>query len=403
MSGEEGSVNQLGGVFLNGRPLPVCKRRLMVELATEGVRPCEISKILKVSNGCVSKILGRFQRTGAIGPKATGGSRPRLLTPDVISIIAQHKRQNPTLFAWEIRQKLATDRVCRGDTVPSVSSINRILKKINLDVDMMGSAYPSVKHIYTEVDEHRSLHTTAQTIQQQTDTTLRGTSPRNRTAFSPNQSERLEKEFIRGLYPDLLTREKLSEETNLPQDTIKVWFSNRRARMRRERREDRSDCGSLGVTSPGFLRSRDALISLPATSASSLDGYLAHHTQSTFPLAHHRDKNTLPWAHLNSNAMSTCPLDRTESLMPSCQQHGNMESDYRLVPLNADESILMANRSQPPLSAQVHLVRNLSCELWTGLAYFYTRGLYSSAMDRLNTQPVESEPTHTFDEMKHQT
>lgn len=27
---------------------------------------------------------------------------------------------------------------------------------------------------------------------------------------------------------------------------------------------------------------------------------------------------------------------------------------------------------RPPLSAQVHLVRNLSCELWTGLTYFYT-------------------------------
>ncbi|XP_067282920.1 paired box protein Pax-4 [Pseudorasbora parva] len=338
--GEEGSVNQLGGVFLNGRPLPVCKRRLMVELATEGVRPCEISRILKVSNGCVSKILGRFQRTGVIGPKATGGSRPRLLTPDVISTIAQHKRQNPSLFAWEIRQKLATDPVCRGDKVPSVSSINRILKKIHLDVDMMGSAYPSYKHICT-VDDQRNLHTTAQKIQQQMDTNPRGTSPRSRTAFTPNQSERLEKEFIRGLYPDLLTREKLSEETSLPQDIIKVWFSNRRARMRRERKEGRNDCGSLGVTTPGFLRS-NALISLPATSGSSLDGYLAHHAQTAFSLAHHRDKNTLPLAHLNSNAMSTCPLDRTDSLMPSCHQYGEMESDYRLVPLNTDERILMA-------------------------------------------------------------
>ncbi|XP_067247173.1 LOW QUALITY PROTEIN: paired box protein Pax-4 [Chanodichthys erythropterus] len=333
VSGEEGSVNQLGGVFLNGRPLPVCKRRLMVELATEGVRPCEISRILKVSNGCVSKILRRFQRTGVIGPKATGGSRPRLLTPDVISIIAQHKRQNPTLFAWEIRQKLATDPVCRGDKVPSVSSINRILKKIHLDVDMTGNAYPSVKHIYTG-----NLNL-SQTIQQQTDTNLRGTSHRSRTAFTPDQSERLEKEFIRGLYPDLLTREKLSEETNLPQDTIKVWFSNRRAKMRRERKEDHSDCGSLGER-------RNALISLSATSGSSLDGYLAHRTQTTFPLSHHRENNTLPLAHLNSNAMSTCPLDCTESWMPSCHQHGNMESDYRLVSLNTDESILMANRSQ---------------------------------------------------------
>ncbi|KAL1275882.1 hypothetical protein QQF64_035505 [Cirrhinus molitorella] len=331
----EGSMNQLGGVFLNGRPLPVYKRRLMIELANEGVRPCEISRILKVSNGCVSKILGRFQRTGFIGPKATGGSRPRLLTPDVISIIAQHKRENPALFAWEIRQKLTTDQVCRGDKVPSVSSINRILKKIHLDVDMTGSAYPNAKHSYTEeqVDEQRSLQTTAQTNQQQMNTNLRGTSHRSRTAFTPDQSERLEKEFIRGLYPDLLTREKLSEETNLPQDTIKVWFSNRRARMRREQKEEHSDCGSLGVTRSEFLGSRNALISMSATGSS--DGYLAYH----------RDKNTFPLAHLNSNAVSTCLLDHTESLMLPCHP-GNEESAYRLVPFITDERILMPNYSQ---------------------------------------------------------
>uniref|UniRef100_A0A672QS55 Paired box 4 n=1 Tax=Sinocyclocheilus grahami TaxID=75366 RepID=A0A672QS55_SINGR len=332
-----------------GRPLPVYKRRLMIELANEGVRPCEISRILKVSNGCVSKILGRFQRTGFIGPKATGGSRPRLLTPDVISIIARHKRQNPALFAWEIRQKLATDRVCTGDKVPSVSSINRILKKIHLDVDMMSSAYPNVKHSYTG-----NLFQ-SETNQQQMNTNRQGTSHRSRTAFTPYQSERLEKEFIHGLYPDLLTREKLSEETNLPQNTIKVWFSNRRARMRREQKEEPSDCGSLvcivngvsfsGVTRPGFLGSRSALISLSATSDSSLDGYLAHHTQSAFPLAHHRDRNTFPLARLNSNAASACPLDRTESLTLPCH-HGNEESAYRLVPFVTDERILMANQSQ---------------------------------------------------------
>ncbi|RCN52378.1 paired box' domain protein [Ancylostoma caninum] len=57
-----------------------------------------------------------------------GGSKPKVATPRVVGCIAAYKRANPTMFAWEIREKLLQERVCDPDNVPSVSSINRIVR-----------------------------------------------------------------------------------------------------------------------------------------------------------------------------------------------------------------------------------------------------------------------------------
>ena len=42
-------------------------------------------------------------------PGMIGGSKPKVATPEVVGKIEGYKRENPTIFAWEIREKLISD------------------------------------------------------------------------------------------------------------------------------------------------------------------------------------------------------------------------------------------------------------------------------------------------------
>lgn len=81
------------------------------------------STVLSNSSSCLTSC--RYYETGSIKPGVIGGSKPKVATPKVVDKIAEYKRQNPTMFAWEIRDRLLAEGVCDSDMVPSVSSINR--------------------------------------------------------------------------------------------------------------------------------------------------------------------------------------------------------------------------------------------------------------------------------------
>lgn len=48
-------------------------------------------------------------------------SKPRVATAEVVNKISLYKRECPSIFAWEIRDRLLQEGACTNDNIPSVS------------------------------------------------------------------------------------------------------------------------------------------------------------------------------------------------------------------------------------------------------------------------------------------
>ena len=294
-----GGVNQLGGVFVNGRPLPDVVRQRIVDLAQQGVRPCDISRQLRVSHGCVSKILGRFYETGSIRPGVIGGSKPKVATPKVVDAIAKYKVENPTMFAWEIRDRLLAEGVCNQETIPSVSSINRIVRnkmaeKHKHHGDNLSGDAPSpggssdaeasptegaATHIGAlgapSVDPKQpgsysinSILAGQQTPQKRKLESTNDENDPSQQKLSQTQIEVLEKVCSSGHYPDSLTREELEQKYNLTEASIMSWFNMKRSKV--QRTESRHSPAGSGHSSQ-TIGAGGAISSSSSSSSTSLN------------------------------------------------------------------------------------------------------------------------------------
>jgi len=98
-------------------------------MAELGIRPCDISRQLKVSHGCISKLLSKYNDTGSFEPGRAKRKTSRDVSSEVKNKIEEYSHTTPDIFSWEVKEKLVADGYCTKESLPPLTVISRLLRR----------------------------------------------------------------------------------------------------------------------------------------------------------------------------------------------------------------------------------------------------------------------------------